>query len=73
MIRLALAGLALGATVALATPGPTPEPPALACVTLLDRAEYLEAAAEAVPPGPQTERAAAEALAAIEQAKNGCR
>ena len=73
MIRLALTGLVLGTTVALATPGPTPDPALMACVTLLDRAAYLEAAAEAVPPGPQTERAAAEALAAIEQAKNGCR
>ena len=72
MIRLALAGLALGATVALATPGPTPDPEIMVCVTLLDRATYLEAAAEAVPSADQ-ERAAAEALAAIEQAKNGCR
>ena len=72
MIRLALTGLVLGTTVALATPGPTPDPALLACVTLLDRAEYLEAAAEAVPSAEQ-ERAAAEALAAIEQAKNGCR
>ena len=73
MIRLALAGLALGATVALATPGPTPDPALMVCVTLLDRAAYLEAAAEAVPPGPNTERAAAEARVAIEQAVNGCR
>ena len=73
MIRIALTGLALGATVALATPGPTPDPALMVCVTLLDRAAFLEAAAEAVPPGPQTERAAAKAHAAIEQAKNGCR
>ena len=73
MIRLALTGLALGASVAIATLGPTPDPALMVCVTLLDRAAYLEAAAEAVPPGPQTERAAAEALAAIEQAVIGCR
>lgn len=75
MIRLALTGIALGTTVALATPGPTPDPALMVCATLIDRAGYLEAVAAAAEayPGHDVEKAMREARAAAEQAATGCR